>query len=91
MPEPTTYPTAPCTTCRNPMIWATTARDKTIPVDATPSPDGNIRLDDRGPGRAPLAVIVAAGQADMFGSDERRWTSHFVTCPQADAHRRDPQ
>jgi hypothetical protein len=89
MPDAPAYPIATCSSCGARIIWATTARSKAMPVDAEPVADGNIRLDDRGQGRAPLAIVVTAGQADMFGSDESRRTSHFATCPQADEHRRE--
>lgn len=87
MPDTPIYPTATCSSCTALIIWATTARGKAMPIDALPATDGNIRLDDRGPGRPPLAVVVATDQADLLDSDQQRWKSHFATCPNADEHR----
>jgi hypothetical protein len=59
-----------------------------MPVDAQPTPDGNVIISDDDP---PLAVVMPPGQAALFavhtGAD--RYTAHFATCPNAEQHRKD--
>lgn len=44
-----------CRVCPASIVWAVTVNGKAIPVDAEPSPDGNVRLTAR-PGQAPLTM-----------------------------------
>lgn len=54
-----------------------------MPVDARPVAGGNIDLsDDVSVRSTPRAEIVPADPTAV------RYTSHFVTCPDADKHRR---
>ncbi len=66
-----------CKTCNQPIMWATTAAGKAIPLDVEPVPDGNLVLDGG-----------TARVADMFSPPGPRWRSHFATCVDADIHRR---
>ena len=76
-----------CTSCNANIIWATTAATgKAMPVDVEPHPGGNVLLTER-VGRSPLAEVVAPGQDSLIAGEPLR-RSHFVTCPQADQHRR---
>jgi hypothetical protein len=76
-----------CRTCRAPIVWVVTAASGTsMPVDPDPVPDGNLELIDAGPGQQPRAVVVDPGQLSLDGAP--RYVSHFVTCPQADQHRK---
>jgi hypothetical protein len=69
-----------CRSCGRPIRWAKTSSGHNIPVDIERREGaGNIQLVDQG---SYLAAIV--GRA---GSGP--WVSHFVTCPQADAHRKE--
>jgi len=81
----TDFETRPCGSCGALIVWASTAHDKAMPVDAEPNPAGNVLLHAR-PGRGPLAEVVPPGQLLMGGGQLR--TSHFATCPHADQHRR---
>jgi hypothetical protein len=75
-----------CDTCRRPVIWAVTARAKSMPVDAEPPlSGGNVQLEWRGTGVNPLAHVL--GVAAQFGKRRLR-TSHFVNCPQREQWRR---
>lgn len=70
---------AACRSCGASIVWAITAAGKRMPVDAAPSPAGNLVLEGD--------AVRVVPSADMF--DKRpRHTSHFVTCPQAAQHRK---
>jgi len=69
---------AKCKTCGKRIVWSRTIHDKPIPLDPEPVYGGNVVLEAFGA----LARVVAP-QADT-----KRYQAHFVTCPQADKHRR---
>lgn len=78
---------ARCRSCQAPVVWANTVNDRRMPVDAEPSPDGNIVLDDLGDDRlTPLAIVVDPGEP-MLG-DPPRYMSHYATCPDAERWRK---
>jgi hypothetical protein len=69
-----------CKSCGAEIIWAKTPTGKSMPLDAEPHPRGNIVLDANGctgpvrPGDVPDLSV--------------RYLSHFVTCPEANQHRK---
>jgi hypothetical protein len=69
---------AKCRSCGAPIIWAKTKNDKTIPLDATPTADGNLLLVD-GVARAPEVTDDVPFL---------QYKSHFATCPDAESFRR---
>lgn len=78
-----------CRSCGAAVVWAVTGTGKRLPLDAEPVDGGNVLLAPAAPGQTPLATVVGKrGQPSIFGDDGPRYTSHFATCPQADAHRR---
>lgn len=76
---------ARCHSCGADIRWATMNSGKANPLDADPTPDGNVaaHLDDHGVLRA--RVLKADEEPDAH---ERRGVSHFTTCPSAALHRR---
>lgn len=78
------FTTQPCRSCGAAVIWATTTAGKAMPVDADPGPGGDVALHQM-PGRSVRAEIIT-GAPELHGADLR--TSHFVTCPDADAWRK---
>lgn len=69
-----------CRTCGARIVWARTAKGKTMPVDAEPVEfGGNVVI------RNGVAVVLAKGEAS--GTDEKRHHSHFTTCRTAAMHR----
>lgn len=68
---------ATCGSCPAEIVWAETERGRRIPLDARPVADGNLALVD--------GVALAATKAP---SDAPRYRSHFVSCPNAERHRR---
>jgi len=73
----------PCKSCDAPIMWVTTESGKKMPLDRVPVPDGNVVL--RGVDE-PVAVYVTDKRPAIEG--ERRYTSHFATCPNAASHRK---
>jgi len=86
--------TVACRSCGAPVWWAWTTNGKRMPVDAAPTPDGNLMaVDEEGTVLQIEAIdaAVAAGQSSTVWVARRahrsvgdlpRWTSHFATCPQ---------
>lgn len=71
--------------CRASIFWARTTRGKRMPVDAMPTEDGNVEIVSHGQD-GPIVKIHKTGQPALF--EERRYTSHFATCPDAEGWRR---
>lgn len=79
--------TATCRSCGAPILWTATPAGNSIPLDAEPRADGNVRLG--WVGGVEVAIVLndpaerAAGQiaGPMF-------VSHFATCPDADSWRK---
>ena len=72
---------ATCRTCGAAIVWAVTDAGKSIPIDEAPNVDGNLVLsmeDD----------IQHARTPGLFDGGAPRYVSHFVTCPDAEEHRR---
>ena len=78
-----------CRACHAEIWWAETEQGKRMPVDADPSPDGNVAVVREGAGEAPPVVrVLPAG--DLPLNLVVLYTSHFATCPNASQHRRKP-
>lgn len=82
------YPRARCGSCRAEVIWTVTAATgKRMPVDAEPTPDGNVVLAaPTTRSGAPVSYAAQVG-ALLIEDDGVRFTSHFATCPNANEHR----
>lgn len=76
-----------CRSCGAEIIWTVTHNGKRMPVDAEPVPDGNVRL--RQDGDRVIAEYPGKEHPGLFDDpDERRYLSHFATCPQAQSWRK---
>jgi hypothetical protein len=71
--------TSHCKSCGAEIIWAKTKNGKAIPIDAEPCKDGNISLYNE------MAIVMDMREIAFY--DGPLYTSHFVTCPQADEYR----
>ena len=71
--------TSQCRSCGSCIIWAKTRGKKWMPLDATPSEDGNVWL-------YPDGTCVVTRQAHLFPEGSRHM-AHWATCPNADSHR----
>ena len=70
------------------MMWVLIQKTgKLMPVDPEPVQDGNIVLEERAPGMDPLGTVYANPNAVPIEATQR-YVSHFVTCPNADKHRK---
>lgn len=77
---------ATCRSCGAGIRWAVTATSGAlIPLDEHPTDDGNLAVARQGNGDL-IARVLKNGE--HAGAHERRGTSHFATCPNADQHRR---
>lgn len=72
-----------CRSCGAPIMWAATPKGRRMPMDPEPTPAGNRQLVDRA-GLAPLSLAVDA----TTPPEVPRYTAHFATCPNAQAHRK---
>ena len=81
-----------CRSCGAQIVWARTKRGKPMPVDAQPDRDGTIALvEDARSGELTAHVVgkpTPMAFVDGVWVEPRRYTSHFSTCPDADAFRR---
>jgi len=68
-----------CRSCDAPIIWAHTSTGRLMPVDANPVEGGNLSLKQVGDRIE--AQVVEPGKG--------KYVSHFATCPQSKAWRRE--
>ncbi len=73
-----------CRSCPASILWATTEKGRSMPVDAEPHPDGNVEITYDELGR-PHAVVH--GQPPMMVAGTLHMP-HFATCPNAAEWRR---
>lgn len=80
---------ASCGSCAATIIWALTSNFRRIPLDAAPQENGNLAVVGE-QGGVPVVVVVRSDGTDtpLWGPDEARYLSHFVSCPQADTWRK---
>lgn len=87
-----------CGSCGAPIVWATTAHGRRIPVDPDPVPDGNLELLEMS-GVLVAHVLTVEREAELEREllDANRagvtptlalFKTHFATCPSAETHRR---
>lgn len=75
-----------CRTCAAPIYWAINkSTHKAAPIDVIASPDGNCRLDYD---EEEYDVLAGEALAAARAEGVRLHTSHFQTCPDAQAFRR---
>lgn len=76
-----------CRSCGAAIDWAVSdTTGKAMPVNHQPDPAGNVAVR-RDPDDGKLRARSAPAAAKL-SAGERRGTSHFATCPDADAHRK---
>ncbi|MCK9929361.1 hypothetical protein MXD62_19615 [Frankia sp. Mgl5] len=86
----TTIATSRCRSCQAKIRWARTETGKAIPIDAEPTPDGNVTLSGGAAILREAAPVIATVHAVGTPLEGPRWTSHFATCAQAAQHRKRP-
>jgi len=65
-----------CSSCKARVLWAKTTTGKDIPLNPDPVAGGNLELKDG------IARVVKPHPAVKL------YTSHFVSCPNANSHRK---
>ena len=87
--RPCTEPRA-CKSCGAQILWVITAKGKSMPVDAHPTPIGGFILTHNKRADRLLATYVKSmppeEQAEL--GTRNRWESHWATCPNATEHRK---
>lgn len=73
-----THAAPECDGCHARIAWARTPLNKSMPIDPTPNPDGNVAAYRDGTGRWRARVLRAGEQPAGY---ERRYMPHFATCP----------
>lgn len=76
-----------CTTCDDPILFATTTDGESMPVDAEPHERGNVLLTRQG-GKLKAGVLGPGKAAGARAAGYKLHRSHFATCPHANVHRR---
>jgi len=79
------FPTEPCRSCQQPVIWTVTTKGKSMPVNPDVTPDGNVALQWMA-GRVLADVLNVQRQAARTPGTLRK--SHFATCRDAGSWRR---
>lgn len=79
-----------CRSCQATIRWAITNRNRAMPIDPVPVPDGNIRIRPNAATRGKDACDVLHGQslASAQAGGEKLYKSHFSTCEHAGKWRR---
>jgi hypothetical protein len=78
--------TSDCSTCGATILWVHTQKKKLMPLDAEPSPTGAFRKAGLDVDGTPMVAFVKPD--DRPRASVPLFTSHFVTCPDRDLHRR---
>ena len=78
-----------CRSCKAPILWVRTEKQKRMPLDATPVDASTHQrntfvLRDTASPAGPLAIAATPQQLP----GEVYYVSHFATCPHAQEHRR---
>ena len=87
-----------CRSCGAEIVWAVTQLGKRMPVDVAPVVGGNLVLYTEHDAVTDEPLFTDGGDvqrvrvADVadrleLGQPRALWRSHFLTCPNADAHR----
>lgn len=75
-----------CRSCHAAIIWVVTENGTRMPLDPEPSSDGmyvKLRVDGNGD-----KVVHFVKRTEMEANTKMLYTTHFVTCPDADKHRK---
>ena len=89
---------AKCRSCGEPVVWAVwPTSGRPAPFDHEPVPDGNVLLEHRALGEPPNARVVTREERVQLERQHAThddgplllFKSHFATCANADAHRKE--
>lgn len=74
-----------CRSCGAEILWAKTINHKLAPIDAEPSPDGNVHLVRDATRDLGALTLSGAVLEEARAKGLELHLNHFVTCPQAEA------
>lgn len=78
-----------CRSCKRLIVWVKTSRGKSMPCDISPDPAGTFYLFRKSDRIEAEHVNSHSDRAqNAFARGDKKYTSHFSTCPNADEHRR---
>lgn len=80
----TSLPVRQCRSCRADIVWAITRSNTPMPLDAEPSPVGNVQVDD-------LRNATVLGPLDLLMWDREAtplYMPHHATCPDGEEWKR---
>lgn len=72
-----------CTSCGAAIRWVTMVSGKRMPVDESPTVDGNVIVNTLG-----VARVLTKDERATVDAMTPRYVSHFSTCPHSREHRR---
>lgn len=75
-----------CRSCKATIVWTLTEKGKSMPCDVTPTTQGTFYLFRRADHIAAVHIDSGAAATARKRGD-KRYTSHFSTCPNAKQHR----
>ncbi|MCZ1075066.1 hypothetical protein [Rhodococcus sp. A5(2022)] len=76
-----------CTSCRAEIVWATTTKDKPIPLEPASTPNGNLAVYPVDGGGLRAVIVQGPRRDAMRACGQPLYLSHFVSCPHADEWR----
>jgi hypothetical protein len=87
-PKPAPGTATECRSCKAPIVWTRTAKGKSMPCDLQPSDAGTFYLFRR----PDVIEAVYSASTDprvekAKARGDKRYVSHFSSCPQAAQHR----
>lgn len=76
-----------CASCGAQIFWAISVNGSRMPIDADPTPEGNVIVMQSRSNPENKKCVVLSRDAER-PKDRRLFTSHFSTCPNAKQHRK---
>ena len=76
-----------CASCRAEIVWATTTKDKPIPLEPASTPNGNLAVYQVDGGGLRAVIVQGPRRDAMRDCGQPLYLSHFVSCPHADEWR----
>lgn len=75
-----------CRSCGAPISWGMTEKGRRMPLDPSPSADGNVFMTGESWNGTPVVAVLGSGDATT--APAHLYKSHFATCPNGPSHRR---